>query len=292
MSLIQEIYVKSWASLKRIIEQDFMYDKLRPFWVFRGQANHRWSLTTSIERLELIVEESKIIQEFQRNAHLYADTKKIDNTLEWLSLMQHYGAPTRLLDWTFSPYVALFFAMNEAKIDIYHSGRRYAALYALNYSPINVKMRERYKNHKTYSFLSEDNFLFKNKISDTQFEDVFFSIGSEDALPPTVLPLIPFNSHIRLNTQQGIFLCPTNGILPFEENLKTTFEDIPDYERWIRKYLIPVELKPEIIIELNHMNINDATLFPGIEGYSRFLKKKYSLGNEEDKAYVLKQKQQ
>jgi len=54
--------------------------------------------------------------------------------------------------------------------------------------------------------------------------------------------------------------------------------------------LIPVELKPKIIMELNHMNINDATLFPGIEGYSKFLKKQYSLDNERRKAYSIKRK--
>ena len=267
--------IDSWEHLKQTIEL-YAAHPLKDYWIFRGHSDSTWKLRTGIERLNLAIEEPKIIDDFKRHAHLYTDTNKIDNTLEWLSVMQHNGTPTRLLDWTFSPYVAIFFALNDTTISIHDKEQRYSAVYALNYKPINLKLGDSYKNHKVYEFLSSDNFIFHNTMNDdAHFKSVFFSefMKEIEEFPPTVLPLIPFNSHVRLTIQQGLFLCPTQIIYTptFEENLEQTFKNISgDY---IKKYLIPVELKPKIITELNYMNINDATLFPGLDGFSRFLGK-------------------
>jgi len=294
MDFIEEETIRDWEHLKEVIDF-YATHPLKDSWVFRGQSDHRWKLSTGIERLNLAVEESKIIDDFKRNAHLYTDTDKIDNTVEWLSVMQHHGTPTRLLDWTFSPYIAIFFAMNDVKIDIHDNEKRYSAVYALNYKPINSKLKHLYKDNEIYKLLSSDNFIFNNTINDdAHFENVFFSEFTEKIkeFPPTVIPLIPFNSHIRLTIQQGLFLCPTQIIntFTFEKNLEKTLEGI--LYHGTKKYLIPTELKPKIITELNYMNINDATLFPGIEGYSRFLKKKHSLRNERTELEAIKMKQQ
>lgn len=295
MGFMKEEIITNWEDLRHIIDghisDDDAYYKS---WVFRGQADAKWRLSTGLERFDLVREESKMIEDFQRHAHLYTNTEKIDNTLEWLSMMQHYGAPTRLLDWTRSPYVAIFFAINDVNIDIYSTKERYCAVYALNYHPIKLALKEKYEDHGKYNFLAKD-FMFNNRLTELQFEQLYFSersdYASDSDLPPIVLPLVPFNSHVRLTIQQGLFLIPTQIVTrTFEENLESTFEKIPDSDKWLKKYLIPVELKPKIITELNHMNINDATLFPGIEGYSKFLKKQYSLDNERHKAYVIKHK--
>ena len=70
-------------------------------WAFRGMANAMWPLQTSLERLLIspVVEaEQYLLTAFQRRAHHYVrDSPALDDYLEWLALMQHHGAPTRLL---------------------------------------------------------------------------------------------------------------------------------------------------------------------------------------------------
>jgi hypothetical protein len=90
-------------------------------WIFRGQSDADWPLAPLIERIQLTngydIREAErgMLLAFKRRAHQYLQHPPEDkDTLEWLALMQHYGAPTRLLDWTRSPHVATFFALAEA----------------------------------------------------------------------------------------------------------------------------------------------------------------------------------
>lgn len=287
--MFKEIEIKSWNQLKNIVEE---YSPLKhpysKFWVFRGQGNSNWKLTPTLERAELISDEIDIINEFKRNAHLYIDTTNINSTLEWISLMQHYGAPTRLLDWTKSPYVAIFFAINNVDVD-----KNYSSLYAINTFPIIDMIRLRYSEKAEYKFLVKDKYLFKHHLSDKEFRDVFYtdfdSMTQNLYFEPLILPIVPFHSHVRLNIQQGLFLCATQTVNfgKFERILSRTFNDF-DKKHFLRKYIIPHSLKPEIINELNYMNINDSTLFPGIEGFAKYVGKKFMLNFEEIKAEVLK----
>ncbi|MCH8854198.1 MAG: FRG domain-containing protein, partial [Planctomycetes bacterium] len=100
---------------------------------FRGQLDASWPLSTSIEReyddVMRLREESRILDEFKRRAHVHLDTvPDANDPLEWLAILQHHGAPTRLLDFTKNVYIAAFFAVayrrEERQTD--------AALWAVN----------------------------------------------------------------------------------------------------------------------------------------------------------------
>ena len=272
-----EIKIKNWNELTGLF-QDMNNDGA---WIYRGQSNSKWGLTPTLERAILVFKEKELFEEFSRNAHMYyKDYSKIESKIEWLSLMQHHGAPTRLLDWTRSPYVGTFFALNNMNDK---SGS--SVLWSFNLSKINKKLvnGENRKDRRFQPLLTKS-FLHNNFLFDNDFAKVFLSEWEEDneyVFPSMVLPISPYFSHPRLTIQQGLFLSQTrifndsSNTISFEKALIDTVK-LPPTKEWIRKYLIPYKLRKTILKELNYMNINDTTLFPGIDGFARYLSKKIS----------------
>src|SRR6267142_932504 len=115
--------VSSWTGA--LEQYELFVAKKEEAWIFRGQDCAKRGLETSLERAlkefdvpagSEAVYEGGLIRQFKRRAHHYLQTiPEKDNWIEWLSLMQHYGAPTRLQDWTYSFFVALFFAIQNAQ---------------------------------------------------------------------------------------------------------------------------------------------------------------------------------
>jgi hypothetical protein len=124
---MQEIRLHRWNDFVELTDA-------QAGWAFRGEVSARWPLVSSLtRRLQTFCEdrtlwplrEERALRVFRRKAHIYlSDRSALQDDLRCLALMQHHGAPTRLLDFTKSPYVAAFFALEDAVDD--------AAVYALN----------------------------------------------------------------------------------------------------------------------------------------------------------------
>ncbi|RYE13446.1 MAG: FRG domain-containing protein, partial [Sphingobacteriales bacterium] len=133
--MINDITVNSWEELQTELFRDSWNDKIlrhRSNYVYRGLWNSHFDLTTSLMRLggpysDL---EAHLLRNFRKYAHSTASPG--NSVWNWMAVAQHHGLPTRLLDWTYSPYVALHFATAYLRFDIE------SVIWAVNY----VKAKE------------------------------------------------------------------------------------------------------------------------------------------------------
>lgn len=238
-------------------------------WLFRGQTNSEWGLETTLERLarrfsidfsELSKIERGIVRKFQREASLYICTppKKKDK-MQWLSLMQHHGSPTRLLDWTYSFFVAAYFAFDSAKPE------SHCAIWMIDYEWLRERNKESVSDDIRF-LIEEDEDLKKSKTVK----------GILDNSPPnsTVCRINPFHLNERLVLQQGTFLAPGDVTKSFMDNFYGLCSSGNSQEHFVKLILHnDLSFMKEAISELHRMNINRSTLFPGIDGFAN------SLGN-------------
>lgn len=115
----EKIIVRSVADLLEIIARDVPGD-----WIFRGQSSCRWKLEASVHRLteksnasqEILLDyERRLLGEFKRRARIFLPTRP-SSDWEWMVVAQHFGLPTRILDWTENPLVALYFVVRDESV--------------------------------------------------------------------------------------------------------------------------------------------------------------------------------
>jgi aminoglycoside phosphotransferase len=119
---IPETEINNWTEAQNSLfaaSWNAEYRKYISPYVFRGHENKDWNLTTTLERLiapHTLRRELALLRNFKKYAE--NEVTKCESDWHWLSIAQHHGVPTRLLDWTYSPFVALHFA--TADIDQFH----------------------------------------------------------------------------------------------------------------------------------------------------------------------------
>ena len=260
---MKTITIKSWAEFDRILSKK-NYRK----WIFRGQSDASWNLESSLHRafeeaqaiheisnnkkksLNKEEHEKVMIDRFKCSAHLYLHSlPKDDDILSWLSLMQHHGAPTRLLDFTFSYYIALFFALEFGEND--------AVVYCINHQAI--------KNDDDDQFGKKRQEMYANILND-----------HNDSDDPFLRAFEPTFSNQRLLSQQGLFVAINNHEYTHETLL--TAYDLEDDD--VQKFIIPKNLRYSGLRKLNQMNINSTNIYPGLDGFCKSLRRQPIFGLE------------
>jgi hypothetical protein len=171
--------------------------------VFRGHSDAAWPLWPTAERLckgrPAGDAEEYVLAAFKRRAHQYlTDLPHSDDTLEWLALAQHYGAPTSLLDVTRSPYVATFFATRDLP------ERKPSAVWAFDKEILKLEARHR---------LSGSDEFFKTAVqfgSPDAFNRLFPRRLVRSGSTASIVPVEPIRMNERLTIQQGLFLYPSS----------------------------------------------------------------------------------
>lgn len=240
------VRIDSWAEFDEKVES---LDHRQ--WLFRGQADSSWGLETSLYRLftdlqhllpdtsELneVEYERSLVERFQANAHHFLNFRpEHDDILEWLAIMQHYGAPTRLLDLTQSPHIATYFALENRSGD--------SAIFAINYHRLE-ELDDAVLNIENY----------RSRLLEELEEDF-------------LRPYEPRITNERLVCQQGLFLVPSNN----SKSIDWMLGQYGSGSKQCIKFVIPASLRKQGLQRLQRMNISSSTLFPGIEGFCKSLR--------------------
>lgn len=249
MTGFKEIVIESWPHFFQVTNKLESLGGNLPYWSFRGQSNSNWDLTTSLSRIlnkrnvtnpEVAVKlEMTMTRYFWSNSGHYPEFAGLHpsekNIIFSWTLMQHYGAPTRLLDWTDSPLIALYYAVESQ----FESD---GAVYIINNREIENSSEKKFGKSNPKTFWEYD---YRNSIV-------------------TVLPAI---STKRSYYQQGIFTVSHNPV----ESHKSLLNSLELNQGDLLKLIIPKELKIELLKKLRGSNIRADILYPDAFGLGKEL---------------------
>jgi hypothetical protein len=250
-----ETLVETWDQLQAAIEPIITTTGS----YFRGQGDAAWPLQASFNRLSHGVAEQdalgiemRAIMTFRSEAHLHLPPsvlppspfkfEALDTYVEWLMLMQHYGAPTRLLDWSVSPYVAAYFAVTEQPASD-------AVIWHFDQAPVARAMLQHYGRPVD------------------QFMD-YCELASAD-IRGTTAPLVVYTAVKKMRTareiaQQGYFTFTNRIAASQQDAIPAACQGGP-----FGRIIIAANIKAQLAARLTMMNLTAAALFPGVDGICR-----------------------
>lgn len=244
--------ISGWDEFRSIADQvSTVATPMTIGWLFRGQADTAWSLMPSLGRLlrsetpaRAIELETMGVAEFQSQAHLFLSPGLLSRTTDmtgWWSLMQHHRAPTRLLDWTASAYVAAYFAVED------HWDKD-GAIWLFAVKDLSDVMQSTHGDMPLHG---------------GSLKSLFQSPDS----PPALMVVRRTEGSERMIAQQGGFSVSRQPLSDHAEVIDSAFTAAGS-KNWL-KVVVPKEAKPNFLKRLRTMNIAANALFPGMDGIGR-----------------------
>lgn len=267
-----EVRVDSWLDVTKLA-------RLMSRWAFRGHASVAWLLQTAFERAAtdahlppsfMANREFWMLRQFQRRGHIVVPSPPAPACLlEWLALIQHYGGPTRLLDFSHSVYVAAYFALEFAVSD--------AAIWAVYLPSLDKANGFELKSGQTVDHINRECVAAVERILD-----------APDQSERGVIQVEPDRLNERMAIQKGIFLFAKDIASTFMDNLAASIsspvQQVPSHGTVedllntivvnppaVLKIILPRSIHKDAIDDLVNMNVDASTLFTGLEGFARSL---------------------
>jgi FRG domain len=229
----------------------------RPTVVFRGLARADFRNVTSLARLE--GDYPSLERHLLRNVRKYAYQRAPGpTTWDWLALGQHHGLPTRLLDWTFSPLVALHFATATWP-------EQDAVLWSVDCAQVHDALppvlREILDSEGSLVFTTEQLALAAPEVDDLA--------GLQAGAMPFGLFFEPPTFDERIASQAAVLSVMSDPSCELD-----TWLD--EHAGMGRAWLIPAALKAEVRRRLDQNQITERSLMPGLDGLAAWLRRYYS----------------
>lgn len=269
MDNVKTIVAENW---QLVVEELFAdshnphLDRFRSPFAFRGMADKDYKLETTLLRLRhstaiLNDIEKRLLSNFRKYAYKFFDVNYSD--WHWISVAQHHGLPTRLLDWSFSPFVAMHFATEDlTKMD--NDGIIWC---------INFKETQRFLPKDLLQILDRE---WANVFPIETLADLFpkfEQFDEPDKYADFLLFFEPPSLDERIVNQVALFSFTSRAELQVDEWLAMNSITYPGL---CKKVIIPARLKWEIRDKLDQSNITERVLFPGLDGLSKWLKRWYT----------------
>lgn len=257
---MKEQIIHNYEELQKIIFADCYDEKTlryRNNYVYRGVGRSYFGLISTLNRVcgHNLNLETPILRSFGKYG--YADINNINSFWQLVAMGQHYGLPTRLLDFTYSPLVAAHFATED--IEYYDCD---GAIYCFDLSEVQKQLPQCLKE-----VLSEnDTEVFTISMLDKQIKN--FKEMQALKKEPYFLFYEPASSSDRMANQYALFGVSSDP----HYSLANLMEQCPSLSRII----IPKEVKLEIRDKLDYINISERLIYPGLDGICRWITRRYA----------------
>lgn len=263
--MIKIVKIESFPEMEKVllnIEQDDEISRYRSSYIFRGLPDVSYNLETSLAR-NCKNKSKKLEKNILRNFSKYAEILEptMTNSIwKQMFLGQHHGLPTRLLDWTYSPLIGLHFALGSENLCTFDKVD--SAIWRIDVKELNSLLPEKYKK-----VLNEnDAFMFTvemlNNLS-CNLDNYDEEMGNSKMVivePPSI--------DQRIINQYSYF-----SIIPTDmSNIEYFLEN---YTHNTVKYIISKDIKWLLRDWLDTVNVNERTVYPGLDGLSTWLKRHY-----------------
>ena len=249
-----EYYASSVGELIDVVEDIHnLYvrdEKYEHHW-YRGHADASWRLIPSAQRVVASEEELRgLANDFRiRASRIVGSEPNREDYSSWLAMMQHYGIPTRLLDWSESPLIAAFFA---TEMDSYDLLERDACVWVLRPSALNMRLG--------------DGFLYPldSSTAHDMMQSAFVPYETEFVKEKDVLACHYVGGDTRMYAQQACFTVHRSSDAQL---------DGPDFEEYVHRIVIPAAAKERVRLQLTMLGITTGFVYPDLDHVAQSLRR-------------------